>query len=90
MTNEQIIAAWKNPELRADMQLPPHPSGRGFQELSFEEMMGIHGAAEVGTNATPTISAVVISAIRTSSKVCIGLSAGAISGIISRRKTCLG
>lgn len=90
MENEQIIKLWKNPELRGKHKdVPSHPSGKGFHELSMEDMMAITGAAEVYPQATPTVSAIV-SAIGTSSKVCVGLSVSAISGIVSYNKSCLG
>ncbi|RBP02475.1 mersacidin family lantibiotic [Rossellomorea aquimaris] len=69
MSNEQIIKAWKNPELRgASLH---HPAGQSFGELSADEMMNIQGAGDVQPETTP---ATVIS---TSSAPCIaGLTAG--------------
>jgi type 2 lantibiotic (TIGR03893 family) len=69
MSNEQIIKAWKNPELRGAKF--NHPAGQAFNELSSEEMMNIQGAGDVQPETTP---ATIIS---TSSAPCIGgLTAG--------------
>lgn len=80
--NEQIIEAWKNPQKRKGIY--NHPAGKGFQEMSIEEMMGIHGAAEVSPMTTPGISAAVkvsVEVSKNSTKFCVGLTASAISGI---------
>ncbi|WP_306482022.1 mersacidin/lichenicidin family type 2 lantibiotic, partial [Bacillus toyonensis] len=44
MTNEEIIVAWKNPKVRGK-NMPSHPSGVGFQELSINEMAQVTGGA---------------------------------------------
>ncbi|PED89427.1 mersacidin/lichenicidin family type 2 lantibiotic, partial [Bacillus toyonensis] len=51
MTNEEIIVAWKNPKVRGK-NMPSHPSGVGFQELSINEMAQVTGGA-VEQRATP-------------------------------------
>jgi mersacidin/lichenicidin family type 2 lantibiotic len=90
MENEQIIKAWKNPELRGKHKdVPSHPSGKGFHELSMEDMMAITGAAEVHPQTTPSVSQ-ILSVISRSSRACIGISVSAISGIVSYNKECLG
>lgn len=53
MSNQEIIKAWKNPELRANMELS-HPSGTAFTELSVEEMVDIQGAGDIQPMTTPT------------------------------------
>ncbi|WJD83657.1 mersacidin family lantibiotic [Priestia megaterium] len=57
MTNNQhLIEAWKNPELRANLDVQ-HPSGQAFTELSTDEMLNIQGAGDVQPETTPlTIS----------------------------------
>ncbi|WP_212114764.1 mersacidin/lichenicidin family type 2 lantibiotic [Bacillus cereus] len=54
MTNEEIIVAWKNPKVRGK-NMPSHPSGVGFQELSINEMAQVTGGA-VEQRATPTLA----------------------------------
>ncbi|EFI65094.1 MULTISPECIES: mersacidin/lichenicidin family type 2 lantibiotic [Bacillus] len=55
MTNEEIIVAWKNPKVRGK-NMPSHPSGVGFQELSINEMAQVTGGA-VEQRATPATPA---------------------------------
>lgn len=69
MKNEQIIKAWKNPELRTNMV--QHPSGQAFGELTEEAMKNIQGAGDVQPETTPA------TLISTSSAPCVGgLTAG--------------
>ncbi|WJD83659.1 mersacidin family lantibiotic [Priestia megaterium] len=70
MTNNQLIEAWKNPELRANLDIQ-HPSGQAFAELSIDEMLNIQGAGDVQPETTP--------AVVTSSAVCIGVTGAIIS-----------
>lgn len=53
MTNEQLIKAWKNPELRGKLHNINHPSGSSFTELSEREMMEIQGSGDVQPETTP-------------------------------------
>ncbi|QLK09303.1 hypothetical protein BMG_6075 (plasmid) [Priestia megaterium] len=70
MTNNQLIEAWKNPELRANLDIQ-HPSGQAFAELSTDEMLSIQGAGDVQPETTPVAV--------TSSAVCIGVTGAIIS-----------
>ncbi|PEL50550.1 mersacidin/lichenicidin family type 2 lantibiotic, partial [Bacillus toyonensis] len=45
---------WKNPKVRGK-NMPSHPSGVGFQELSINEMAQVTGGA-VEQRATPTLA----------------------------------
>lgn len=90
MSNEALIKAWKNPEERGGAN---HPSGRSFNELSFEEMIAVNGAAE--TQATPTIiSALTLptatQCISAAASLIGSASLSAISGIVTYNKNCLG
>ena len=53
MSKQEIIKAWKNPELRANTNVA-HPSGTSFTELSVEEMVKIQGAGDGDMNAMTT------------------------------------
>ncbi|QFK72957.1 type 2 lantibiotic [Pradoshia sp. D12] len=93
MTNEQKIMMWKNPAMRKEMELSnEHPCGKGFQELSLDEMIGVNGASEYTPNAITTPVCVVT--IPVSVKYCvpatISATASAISGIVTFNKGCLG
>ncbi|WJD83661.1 lichenicidin A2 family type 2 lantibiotic [Priestia megaterium] len=55
MTDRQLIEAWKNPELRANLVVK-HPSGQAFAELSTDEMLSIQGAANLQGEPIPTIA----------------------------------
>ncbi|AFU15463.1 mersacidin/lichenicidin family type 2 lantibiotic [Bacillus cereus] len=44
MTNEQVISAWKNPDIRSIMGIfSDNPAGISFNELSTNEMEEVHG-----------------------------------------------
>ncbi|HDR7706394.1 TPA: mersacidin/lichenicidin family type 2 lantibiotic [Bacillus thuringiensis] len=44
MTSAQVIAGWKNPDIRAILGMSgEHPAGLSFQELSTNEMEDVHG-----------------------------------------------
>lgn len=51
MSNQQLVQALKNPELRAKMGIE-HPAGKAFDELSVEEMVNIQGAGDVQPDTT--------------------------------------
>ncbi|MFJ5565999.1 mersacidin family lantibiotic [Lysinibacillus xylanilyticus] len=54
ITKEEIIAAWKDPEVREKLNsLPVHPSGKTFGELTEEELAEIQGASDVNPETTP-------------------------------------
>ncbi|WP_102275103.1 mersacidin family lantibiotic [Cytobacillus massiliigabonensis] len=53
MSRQQLVQAWKNPELRSKMGVG-HPSGKAFEELSIEEMVNIQGAGDIQPNTTPS------------------------------------
>ncbi|MGE7692370.1 mersacidin family lantibiotic [Lysinibacillus sp. NPDC097214] len=68
MTKEEIIAAWKDPAVREKFKnVPIHPSGKSFGELTEEELADIQGASDVNPETTPlcfagaTIIATVVS-----------------------------
>ncbi|MFC9541432.1 mersacidin/lichenicidin family type 2 lantibiotic [Lysinibacillus sp. NPDC056959] len=53
VTKEDIIAAWKNPEVREKFNsVPVHPSGKSFGELTEEELAQIQGASDVKPETT--------------------------------------
>ncbi len=71
MSKEQVIQAWKNPELREGATgLPAHPAGKSVKELSTEELEQVQGASDVQPETTPacavafTIGATVIFSVR--------------------------
>ncbi|QLK09302.1 hypothetical protein BMG_6074 (plasmid) [Priestia megaterium] len=76
MTNNQLIEAWKNPELRANLDIQ-HPSGQAFAELSTDEMLSIQGAGDVQPETTPATT------ISTSSASCVVGITGGISVVAS-------
>ncbi|EFI65095.1 MULTISPECIES: mersacidin/lichenicidin family type 2 lantibiotic [Bacillus] len=88
MTNEEIIVAWKNPKVRGK-NMPSHPSGVGFQELSINEMAQVTGGA-VEQRATPTLATPLTPHTPYATYVVSGGVVSAISGIFSNNKTCLG
>ena len=93
MSKEQIIKSWKNPELRNQMNFEmDHPCGKGFQELSFEEMVGINGAAEVSPDAitTPVCLVSVAVSLKFCASAAVSATVSAVSGIVTYNKDCLG
>ncbi len=86
METESWIYALKNPKKRGELQFD-HPAGKGFQELTIEEMTFISGGnGNMEPQATPTI-------LTTLSPSTPAISAGggisAVSGLISYTKKCL-
>lgn len=55
MNKNEIIKAWKNPELRTHSNFS-HPAGQSFNELTEEEMLSVQGAGDVQTETTPTVT----------------------------------
>lgn len=69
-----------------------NPCGNSFREMSMEELGELYGA-DAEPCATSTVSPAVVKSLATvtkSSKVCLGAISGAISGIVSNNKDCLG
>ena len=72
-----------------------NPCGNSMRELSTEELVNIYGAdtatpiSTIPCSVAKTVS-VVSKSVVNSSKVCIGASLSAISGIFSYNKECLG
>ena len=72
-----------------------NPCGNSMRELSTEELVNIYGAdtatpiSTIPCSVAKTVS-VVSKSVVNSSKVCIGASFSAISGIFSYNKECLG
>ena len=72
-----------------------NPCGNSMRELSTEELVNIYGAdtatpiSTIPCSVSKTVS-VVSKSVVNSSKVCIGASLSAISGIFSYNKECLG
>lgn len=83
MRNQDIIKAWKNPELRENGMV--HPSGVSFSQLTESEMMEIQGSGDVNPE-TSTLVATLIEATIASSGWCAGAGAGVAVGIISYKK----
>ncbi len=86
MSQEKWIELMKNPKQRAQGEWE-HPAGKGFQELSLDEMTFISGGnGNMEPQATPTI-------LTTLSPSTPAISAGgavsAVSGLISYTKKCL-
>ena len=70
LTKEEIIAAWKDPEVRGKFEnLPVHPSGKSFGELTEEELAEIQGAADVKPETTPLCVGIIIG-LTASIKIC--------------------
>ncbi len=61
LTKEEIIAAWKDPQVREKLEnLPVHPSGKSFGDLTEEELAQVQGAADVKPETTPLCVGVII------------------------------
>ena len=70
LTKEEIIAAWKDPQVREKLEnLPLHPSGKSFGDLTEEELAQVQGAADVKPETTPLCVGVIIG-LTTSVKIC--------------------
>ena len=70
LTREEIIAAWKDPKVREKFEnLPVHPSGKSFGDLTEEELAQIQGAADVKPETTPVCVGVIIG-LTASIKIC--------------------
>ena len=70
LTKEEIIAAWKDPQVREKLEnLPLHPSGKSFGDLTEEELAQVQGAADVKPETTPLCVGVIIG-LTTSIKIC--------------------
>ncbi|MBM7606625.1 mersacidin/lichenicidin family type 2 lantibiotic [Metabacillus crassostreae] len=70
LTKEEIIAAWKDPQVREKFaNSPVHPSGKSFGDLTEEELAQIQGAADVKPETTPLCVGVIIG-LTTSIKIC--------------------
>ena len=70
LTREEIIAAWKDPKVREKFaNLPVHPSGKSFGDLTEEELAQIQGAADVKPETTPVCVGVIIG-LTASIKIC--------------------
>ena len=72
LTKEEIIAAWRNPAVREKIaNLPVHPSGKSFGDLTEEELAEIQGAGDVKPETTPVcIAGGFIGGLITSIKIC--------------------
>ncbi|MBM7606631.1 mersacidin/lichenicidin family type 2 lantibiotic [Metabacillus crassostreae] len=54
LTKEEIIAAWKDPQVREKSNnLPEHPSGKSYGDLTEEELTQIQGASDVKPETSP-------------------------------------
>ena len=70
LTKEEIIAAWKDPKVREKFNnLPIHPSGKSFSELTEEELGQIQGAADVKPETTPFCVGIIVG-LTASIKIC--------------------
>ena len=70
LTKEESIAAWKDPQVREKLEnLPVHPSGKSFGDLTEEELAQVQGAADVKPETTPLCVGVIIG-LTTSIKIC--------------------
>ena len=70
LTKEEIIAAWKDPQVREKLEnLPLHPSGKSFGDLTEEELAQVQGAADVKPETAPLCVGVIIG-LTTSIKIC--------------------
>ena len=70
LTKEEIIAAWKDPQVREKLEnLPLHPSGKSYGDLTEEELAQVQGAADVKPETTPLCVGVIIG-LTTSIKIC--------------------
>ena len=70
LTREEIIAAWKDPKVREKFaNLPVHPSGKSFGDLTEAELAQIQGAADVKPETTPVCVGVIIG-LTASIKIC--------------------
>lgn len=72
LTKEEIIAAWKDPKVREKFaNLPVHPSGKSFGDLTEEELAQIQGAGDVNPETTPLcLGTVAIIGFTVSLKLC--------------------
>lgn len=60
VTREEIIAAWKNPEVRKKFNsVPVHPSGKSFSQLTEEELAQFQGAGDVKPETSPVCLPVI-------------------------------
>ena len=56
LSKEEIIAAWRDPEVREKFNsLPEHPSGKSYGDLTAEELAEIQGAGDVKPETTTFI-----------------------------------
>jgi len=54
LSKEEIINAWKNAEARGKLNnVPVHPSGKSYGELTEEELSQIQGASDVKPETSP-------------------------------------
>ncbi|MBD8014518.1 mersacidin family lantibiotic [Microbacterium sp. APC 3898] len=71
MTKQQIINAWKNPEIRDGVEkVTPHPSGKAFNELTLDELAEVQGASDVAPETTPACVAAFATGLLFSIKFC--------------------
>lgn len=93
MSNELLIKAWKNPELRSQYDFEnEHPSGKSFEELSTQEMVAINGASDVqpDTVTTPVCAVSIAVSIEFCASAAVSAGVSAVSGIVTYNKKCLG
>lgn len=71
MSKEQLIEAWKNPEIREKIsKVQPHPSGKAFNELTIDELAEVQGASDVAPETTPACAAAFATGMLFSIKYC--------------------
>ena len=70
VSNEEIIAAWKDPNVRERLEsIPAHPSGKALTELTEEELASIQGASDVKPETTPLCVGIILG-LTASIKIC--------------------
>ncbi len=61
LTKEEIIAAWKDPKVREKFSnLPEHPSGKSYEDLTEEELAEIQGASDVKPDTIHPLTSLTI------------------------------
>lgn len=86
MSVNQTIEAWKNPKKRSAADVV-HPSGKGFHEMSLEEMNFVAGGnSNFKPQATPTV---LTTLAPYTPAISIGTGLSAVSGLVSYTKDCI-
>lgn len=86
MNVNELIESWKNPKKREDLDFN-HPAGKGFHELSQEEMFFVAGGnGDVEPQVTPTV---LTTLAPYTPAISIGGGISAVSGLVSYTKDCI-